>query len=113
MNNLYIEAIFQQEMKGDKSFTDKPGPFDFIFGNKHYTQKDMRETFYMGIKHGIEIGLRRAHVQGQKIELDRNTENATTRQREFLEKFAGLCRLYNCAIQFHPEHGMTIRDLNP
>jgi hypothetical protein len=104
--DLRIEHIFIEEMKGDTSFQEKESGLSLLFGKNKYSKQEMRETWNRGIKHGIEIGLRKASLEGQRIELNRNTENE--KHKEFLEKFYQLADEYKCAIQFHPEVGMVV-----
>lgn len=105
--DLRIERIFREEMKGDTSFQEKEDSgLSFLFGTTKYSKQEMRETWDMGIKRGIEIGLYRASLEGQRIELNRNTTNE--KHKEFLEKFYQLAAEYNCAIQYHPEVGMVV-----
>ncbi len=106
--DLRIERIFWEEMKGDTSFQEKECALTLLFGGIKYSQQDMRETWHRGIKHGIEIGLRKASLEGQQIELDQNTINE--KHKEFLKKFYQLADEYKCAIQYHPELGMVIID---
>lgn len=101
-----IEHIFKEEMKGDKSFQEKESGLSLLFGTKKYSKVEMRETWNRGIKLGIEIGLRRASLAGQRIELNHNTHER--KHKEFLEKFYQLADEYNCAIQYHPEVGMIV-----
>jgi len=101
-----INNIFFQEMKGDKSFQERESPLSLLFGRTRYSQEDMRETWHRGVRHGIEIGLRKAGLDGQAIELDQNTTDA--KHKEFLEKFYALSKEYNCAVQYHPEAGMVV-----
>jgi hypothetical protein len=103
--DLRVERIFDEEMKGDTSFTEKPSPLEIIFGTHKYTQREVRETWNDGIRLGIEIGLRKASIEGQRIELNANTKES--KEKEFLEKFYRLADEYNCSIQYHPEHGMV------
>lgn len=104
--DLRIEYIFREEMKGDKSFQEKESGLSFLFGTRTYSKLEMRETWDRGIKHGIEIGLRRASLEGQRIELNHNTPEG--KHKEFLEKFYQLADEYKCAIQYHPEVGMIV-----
>ena len=108
--NLRVERIFREEMQGDTSFQQKGSFLDVFFGRETFSQLQMRETWNNGIKHGIEIGLNRASIQGQKIELEKNIDNEI--HREFVEKLYKLAMEYKCAIQYHPEYGMTIIDRN-
>ena len=103
-----IEMIFQEEMKGDNSFKEKENFLSLFFGGIKYSQTEMKETWNMGIRHGIEIGLNRAGLAGQRLELHRNVKDPM--QKEFLEKFYKLADEYKCAIQYHPQHGMVIVD---
>lgn len=105
--DLRIENIFFSEMEGDTSFKEKESGLNFFRSNK-YSSIEMRETWDRGIKHGIEIGLRKASIEGQKIELNKNTIDPN--HKEFLEKFYKLADEYKCAIQYHPEVGMVIID---
>ena len=100
-----IEHIFREEMKDDRSFQEKDRGL-LIFGTK-YSKQEIKETWNRGIKRGIEIGLRKAGLEGQRIELNHNTGE---KHREFLDKFYQLCDSYNCAVQYHPEFGMVIID---
>jgi thymidylate kinase len=109
--DLRINKIFKEEISGDISFTESDGILGLIFGTTKYTKNDMRSTWHLGIKRGIEIGLRRAGLESQKIELDKNTINE--KHKEFLEKFYQLAAEYQCAIQYHPEMGMVIVDRKP
>ena len=82
--DLRIERIFKEEMQGDTSFQEKESGLSLLFGTNKYSKQEMRETWNRGIKHGIEIGLRKASLEGQKIELNKNTTNE--KHKEFLEK---------------------------
>lgn len=104
--DLRIERIFREEMQGDTSFQENEGTLSRILGTDKYSKQEMRETWNRGIKHGIEIGLRKASLEGQRIELYHNTSNEN--HKEFLEKFYQLAAEYKCAIQYHPELGMVV-----
>ena len=104
--DLRIEHIFNEEMKGDTSFKERETGLSLLLGGKKYTQQEMRETWNMGIKHGIEIGLLKASLDGQRIELNKNTTNE--KHKEFLEKLYQLSDEYKCVVQYHPEFGMVI-----
>ena len=104
--DLRIEHIFREEMEGDTSFQEKESVLTLLFGPNKYSKVEMRETWNRGIKLGIEIGLRRASLAGQRIELNHNTHER--KHKEFLEKFYQLADEYNCAIQYHPEVGMIV-----
>lgn len=104
--DLRIEHIFREEMQGDTSFQEKDNGLSLFFGINRYSKVEMRETWNRGIRHGIEIGLRKASLEGQRIELNHNTTNE--KHREFLQKFYQLANEYNCAIQYHPEMGMVV-----
>lgn len=103
-----IEHIFREEMEGDTSFQEKESGLSILFGTNKYSKVEMRETWVRGIKHGIEIGLRKASIEGQKIELNHNTTNE--KHKEFIEKFYQLAAEYKCAVQYHPQAGMVIVD---
>ncbi len=91
----------------DKSFTEKSSFLESLFGRgDSYSQHEVREIWFQGIEHGIGIGLQKASVEGQRIELTANTNNQ--KHKEFLEKFYKLANEYSCAIQYHPNHGMMI-----
>ena len=107
--DLRIETIFWEEMKGDTSFRDNsPSSIkEFLFGVS-YSNLHMKETWDMGIKHGIEIGLNRASLEGQRIELDNNTKEG--KNKEFLKKFYKLVEEYECDIQYHSKIGMVVID---
>lgn len=104
--DLRIENIFREEMKGDTSFQEKESGLSLLFGTNKYSKQEMRETWDRGIRHGIEIGLRKASLEGQKIELNHNTPEG--KHKEFLEKFYKLTEEYKCAIQYHPQIGMVV-----
>ena len=70
--NLRIEYIFREEMEGDTSFQEKESVLSLLFGIHKYSQQEMREAWEKGIKYGIEIGLRKASLEGQQIELNNN-----------------------------------------
>ena len=106
--DLRVEQIFFEEMKGDTSFQAKSGFLAKLFGSDTFTSIEMRKTWHEGIKLGIEIGLRRASVEGQIIEVNSNT--LSEKNKEFLEKFYKLSEEYKCAIQYHPEIGMVVLD---
>lgn len=105
--DLRIEHIFREVMQGDTSFQEKESGLSLLLGTK-YTKREMRETWDRGIKRGIEIGLRKASLEGQRIELNNN--NTNEKHKEFLEKFYQLASEYNCAIQYHPEVGIVVVD---
>ena len=104
--DLRIEQIFREEMQGDISFQEKESTLSLLFGTNKYSKQEMRETWDRGIKHGIEIGLRKASLEGQRIELYHNTGNEN--HKEFLDKFYQLAAEYKCAIQYHPVLGMVV-----
>lgn len=104
--DLRIEHIFREAMRGDKSFQEKESGLSLLFGTHKYSKQEMRETWGRGIKHGIEIGLRKASLEGQRIELTHNTTNE--KYKEFLEKFYQLATEYKCTVQYHPEVGMVV-----
>ena len=101
-----IEYIFREAMQGDTSFQEKDSGLSLLFGTHKYSKQEMRETWDRGIKHGIEIGLRKASLEGQIIELNHNTPDG--KHKEFLEKFYQLAAEYKCAVQYHPEVGMVV-----
>lgn len=103
--DLRIEHIFREAMQGDTSFQEKDSGLSLLFGTNKYSKQEMRETWDRGIKHGIEIGLRKASLDGQRIELSNNTNE---KHKEFLEKFYRLADEYKCAVQYHPEVGMVV-----
>ena len=103
-----IEYIFNKEMRGDKSFQERPSGLATLFGyGTTYKQTEVRDIWHRGIKVGIEIGLNYASPQGQIIQLNENTD---PKHREFLEKFYKLAEEYKCAIEYHPEKGMIVLD---
>lgn len=106
-----IERIFEEEMGDDTSFQEKENGLAIMFGRTLYSKQEMRETWHRGIRHGIELGLTRASLEGQQIELHNNTTD--DKSKEFLKKFYELALEYNCAIQYHPQLGMTVRQLKP
>lgn len=101
-----IEYIFKEAMHGDTSFQEKESGLSLLFGTRKYSKQEMRETWHRGIKYGIEIGLRKASLEGQRIELMYNTTNE--KHKEFIEKFYQLADEYKCAVQHHPEFGMVV-----
>jgi len=108
--DLRVDNIFFEEMHGDTSFQEKFTGLSLLFGGNKYSQHDMKQTWNLGIKHGIELGLNRASLEGQRIELNNNTTNPV--HKEFIEKFYELASIYNCNIQYHPKVGMTIISKN-
>jgi len=106
--DLRIETIFEEQMKGDTSFQERESGLSLLFGGTKYNKHEMRETWDSGIKLGIEIGLNRASLEGQRIELNHNTPER--KNKEFLEKFYKLAEEYKCAIQYHPQIGMVVLD---
>jgi hypothetical protein len=101
-----IEQIMNEQEQSDKSFLEKDSALSSLFGQNKYTKQEMRETWLRGIRHGVEIGLFKASLEGQKIELQRSAEDE--KHAEFIRKFYALAEEYGCAIQYHPIHGMTI-----
>ena len=86
-SNLYVRHIFEEEMKGDTSFQEKDNILSKIFHPTRYSDRDMRETWDKGIMLGIEIGLRRASLEGQRIELERNI--CTEREKGDIQEGGG------------------------
>lgn len=105
-----VDEIFKQEMQGDTSFTEPTGMLNMFFGSNKYSQKEMRSVWQTGIRHGIEIGLRRASIEGQIIELNQNTID--DKHKEFLKKFYELANDYKCGVKYHPFKGMIVVDLS-
>ena len=103
--DIRIEQIMNEQEQSDKSFLEKDSALSSLFGQNKYTKQEMRETWLRGIRHGVEIGLFKASLEGQKIELQRAEDEKHT---EFIRKFYALAEEYGCAIQYHPIHGMTI-----
>jgi len=108
--DMRIEHIFREEMKDDTSFKESSGIFSFL-SRKNYSAKEAREIWHQGIRRGIEIGLRRASIEGQRIDLVRNTQDA--RAKEYLTNFYQLCADYGYAIQYHPEVGLIVINTKP
>ena len=106
--DLRVEMIFAEAMKGDTSFQEKENFLSILFGGTKYDKHEMRKTWNNGIKHGIEIGLNKASLEGQKIELNNSITNK--KHKEFIEKFYKLADEYKCAIQYHPQKGMIVVD---
>ena len=104
--DLRIEHIFREEMKGDTSFQEEESVLSLLFGTRKYSKVELRETWDRGIKQGIEIGLRKASLEGQRIELSHNTPEG--KHKEFLEKFYQLADEYKCAVQYHPKVGLVV-----
>jgi hypothetical protein len=104
--DLRIEHIYFEEIKNDKSFKEKDDMLSLLFGRTKYSKEDIKQAWKDGIKHGIEIGLRKASLEGQRIELNHNTLEG--KHKEFLEKFYQLADEYKCAVQYHPEVGMVV-----
>lgn len=103
-----VKQIMSEYVKHDTSFTQPPAGLELIFGQKKYTQQEVRRIWIDGIEWGVEIGLDKASLEGQKLELTRNTKNS--KHNEFIEKFYKLADEYGCAIQYHPIYGMVIID---
>lgn len=107
-----VENIFHEFARNDKSFQEKETAFEILvrpFAQK-FTKQQMRDNWHMGIRLGIELGLHHASLEGQKLELYNNIENP--KHKEFLDKFYALAKEYNCAIQYHPQHGMVVESRN-
>ena len=97
-----IKKIMDEFKVNDNSFKEK--------GSLFYSKQDMREAWHSGVSCGVELGLNKASLEGQKLELISNTK--TPKHKDFLEKFYKLAGEYNCAVQYHPLHGMVIVDLD-
>lgn len=106
-----IEYIFREEMKGDTSYQETENPITLFFGGRSYGRTQVREAWNNGIKKGIEIGLNRASLEGQKVELNKNMSNQ--RHIDFFKEFCELSTKYKCAVQYHPAMGMVIIDRSP
>jgi hypothetical protein len=59
---------------------------------------------------GMAQGLAMATLDGQRININTNMKNK--RHVAFYDKFLKLAQEYNCAIQYHPEVGMCVIDLD-
>ena len=88
---------------------EKENFFTMLKGGIRFSQAEVREIWFLGIASGIEIGLNKASLDGQMVELNDNTKDI--RHKQFLEKFYKLAEEYMCAIQYHPEVGMTVVDV--
>jgi hypothetical protein len=106
--DLRVKQIIDEHKLYDNSFKEKETTLSLLFGGHKYTQSEAREIWFSGIACGVEIGLNKASLEGQKLELINNTENP--KHKEFLEKFYKLASEYQCAIQYHPQFGMTVID---
>lgn len=104
-----VEQIFFEEMRNDTAYQGRESVLELIFPVR-YNKDDMRRTWHLGVKHGIEIGLNRASIKGQRVNLFNHA--ATPKQKEFLEKSYALSEEYNCQITYHPRYGMLVMDLD-
>lgn len=104
--DLRVKQIMDEFKVNDNSFMEKDTLLQMMFGGTKFTKQEMRDAWHGGVSYGIELGLRKASLEGQRIELTQNTTNP--RHKEFIEKFYKLAQDYECAIQYHPEHGMVI-----
>jgi hypothetical protein len=105
-----IRTAIQEAMLNDNSFKEKENIFTLFTGGIKYPQSECRKFWFQAMSIGMSEGLRMGSIEGQKIDLTNNCKEP--RQKEFLEKFYKLAEEYNCAIVFHPEHGMIVVDLN-
>lgn len=105
--DLRIEEIYKQEV-GNATNRERPTGLELLFGYNYKHRAELKQTREQGIKLGIEIGLRRASLEGQKLEVYQNVKDK--RQKEFLDKFYALCSEMEFAIQHHPQHGMIVVD---
>ncbi len=108
--DLRIENIMFELKANDKSFTEK-APLGGLFGEIKYKQPEVREIWFQAMGLGIEEGLRRASLEGQRIELNANTTDE--KHLEFLDKFNRLASEYKCRVQYHPTVGMVVIDTDP
>lgn len=106
MKNYRIEQLFFETIGCNKPYQKQENLLSLVFGGKKYTEQEMRDNWESGLKLGIAIGLDNASLEGQKIELYKNTTN--DKHKEFIEKFYQLCGDYKCAVQYHPLNGMVI-----
>jgi hypothetical protein len=100
-----LDFLMRDIEKDDNSFKTRAS----IFGNKKYPEQDVRKIWLDGIRHGLEKGLHVASLEGQKIEILANMTN--DRHKRFYEDFLKLAGESNCQIQYHPDYGMCIIDL--
>lgn len=105
--NLRLDNILFEENLNDNSFKERENTLSLLFGGIKYKQHEVREIYLRAKRIGVEIGLRKASLEGQMIEIN-NTKNP--RHKEFLTKFHELAADYNCTIQYHPEIGMVVID---
>ena len=96
--------MFEIKLK-DTGFKEKPF-MGGLFGGIKYTQEETRNVWFEGIRHGIEIGLRKASLSGQIIEINNNIQNP--KEKEFYDEYIKLAQKYDCAIQYHPKFGMKV-----
>lgn len=109
--DLRVNRIFTDEMLNDNSFKESlPAWVSLVTGPIKYSQKEAREIWQRGIRHGIELGLRRASVEGQRIELNQNSK---PEHKEVLTKLYAFLDENQISIEYHPEHGMMVLDKKP
>jgi hypothetical protein len=108
--DAYINNIVSEMKISDNSFKEPETMLSLLFGGHKYTQSEAREIWFSGIAVGLEEGLRRASLEGQRIQINSNMQNE--RQKEFYEKFLRLAQEYKCQIQYHPHFGMCVIDRN-
>jgi len=106
--DLRIEKIFQEISPFIGPLFRKKTWFSRFNLTLRYSKSELQENWDNGVKCGIDIGLQRASVEGQRIELNNNTKDA--RHKEFLQKFYKLADEYKCAIHYHPARGLQITD---
>lgn len=94
--------------KDDNSFKEKENFFTLLSGGIKYSQAECRDIWFNGMAVGMERGLEMASLEGQKIDVTNNCK--VPKHKEFLERFYKLASEYNCAIQYHPHHGMVVID---
>lgn len=100
-----VYNIIQDAKKNDKSFTEK-GLFGYT---PKFSQSEVREIWFGGMTVGARAGLNVGSLHGQRIDISNSCTNP--RQKEFIEKFYKLAEEYNCAIEYHPLHGMCVVQL--
>lgn len=100
-----VYYAIQDARKNDNSFKEK----GFLGIPIKYSQSECREFWFQAMSLGMQEGLMMGSVQGQRIDLFNNCKEP--RQKEYLEKLYKLSEEYNCAVVFHPIHGMIVMDL--
>lgn len=105
------EAIKEDNKLKEQAWNNQPtGFFSILSVGKYFEDRDKwREAYTHGFTEGYVKALMTQPTRGVPV----NLMDMSEKQEKFYDEFLKLAEKYKCQIEFHPQRGMVVSDLNP